>query len=562
MIDQKPLSLVWQKAAIVGSLWGAFEIVVGSFIHNLALPLLAGTILSFTGALISIAFQSKWKTPGLLWRSALICALLKSISPSAIILTPMIAITLEGFLLEAGTLLFGINLWGFIVGGGLAVVTTLIFKVVRLLLVYGQGIVDAYNSLYKLAIAQLGLHSGSSWWPILAIVAIYFIIGTFAAILGIYAGKKLSQNVLQLPESLNEKPTVDDITTENKAIKAFALPLIHLTFLVLILSLQSFLNILVSTSLSLLYIIYCTIRYPKVKIILSKFGFWIPIIIFSFIIPLLSYQHLSDYIWLLDGVKIMCRATMVIVAFAVIGVELHNNSIRKFFINGRFETVYQATSLAFATLPSYIEHLKEMKFEAKHPERLISRFVNGAVNKHHKTEGLKYPFIIVTADRGSGKTTFIKEIAAILEEKKVPYSGFYAEGTWDSNKVRNTFTLTLLPSKESILLCDTITESWLLHGRFRFNPDAISKGTEIVINTPAKAAIIIDEVGIMELNGNVWANALSEAVKKNQNPIIISVRTHFLDDILSKWDLQGAIIFDATTDCPEDAVKRVVSCEL
>jgi len=180
----KRLSLVWQKAAIVGSLWGAFEIVAGSFIHNLALPLLAGTILSFTGVLIAIAFQSRWRTPGLLWRAGLICALLKSVSPSAIILTPMLGITLEGFLLEVGTLLFGINITGFIVGGGFAVISVLLFKVVRLLLVYGQGVIDAYSSVYKLSITQLKLNSDSNaWWPILAIALVYFIIGSIAAIL-------------------------------------------------------------------------------------------------------------------------------------------------------------------------------------------------------------------------------------------------------------------------------------------------------------------------------------------------------------------------------------------
>ncbi len=557
MLKDKQLSLVWQKAAIVGSLWGAFEIVAGSFIHNLALPLLAGTILSFTGVLIVIAFQSQWKTPGLLWRAGLICALLKSISPSAVILTPILGITLEGFLLEAGVLLFGNNLIGFIVGGGLAVISVLIFKILRLLLVYGQGIVDAYITVYKLSINQLGVSNGNVWWPIMAIIIIYFIIGAIASTMGIVAGKKLSRRVLELPELLKKTTTGVPTIPESNLAKAFFVPFIHLAFLIIVLSIQSSVTILYSTSISIVYILICLIRYPKVKAILSKFSFWLPLIVLSFIIPFISFQNITDFKWLPDGMKILSRASTVIVAFAAIGTELSSNSIKNFFINGRFETIYQATSLAFSTLPGYIEHLKEMKLDFKQPERFISRFVNEAVSKHQIIRK-KYPIIIVTADRGSGKTTFIKEIVTILEEKKIPYSGFYAEGTWDSKKIRNTFTLTSLPSKESVLLCDTITEKWPLHGRFRFNPDAMRRGSEMVNNAPAKTIIIIDEIGNMELHGDIWASALGEILEKNQNPLIISVRKHFLRDVQQKWSLNDAIIYDATIDCPEDAVKTFI----
>ena len=555
----KRLSLVWQKAAIVGSLWGAFEIVAGSFIHNLALPLLAGTILSFTGVLIAIAFQSRWKTPGLLWRAALICALLKSVSPSAIILTPMLGITLEGFLLEIGTLLFGTNVTGYIVGGGLAVLSVLLFKVFRLLLVYGKGVVDVYSSVYKLSLNQLKLSSNSNeWWPILAIALVYFIIGAIAAILGIYAGKKLSQSVLDSYNSINYSSTNNAENAKSSSVKAFIAPFIHLIFLALLLSLQSNMNVLVSVSITLLYILFCIIRYPKVKFILSKLGFWIPIIIFSFIIPLITFQNISDFGWFVNGIKILSRATTVIIVFSAIGTELSNSNARTFFKNGHFATVYQATSLAFATLPNYIEHLKGMKFEARRPERFISRFVNEAVNKSQNVEPRNHPVIIVTADRGSGKTTFIKEIVSILEEKKIPLTGFYAEGTWDSNHVRNTFSLVLLPSREKIMLCDSSTNSWTLQGRFRFNPSALTKGNNAIKSATKESIVVIDEIGILELNGSIWSDALTEIINRDKNPVIISVRRHFLEDVKGKWNLGNAIIFDATSDCPDEAVRIVV----
>ena len=42
----KPLNPIWLKAAVVGSIWASIEIILGSFLHNLKIPL-SGTILSF-----------------------------------------------------------------------------------------------------------------------------------------------------------------------------------------------------------------------------------------------------------------------------------------------------------------------------------------------------------------------------------------------------------------------------------------------------------------------------------------------------------------------------------
>jgi nucleoside-triphosphatase THEP1 len=558
MTKEKQLSSVWQKAAIVGSLWGAFEIVAGSFIHNLALPLVAGTLLSFIGVLIAVSFQSQWKVSGLLWRSAIVCAALKSISPSAVILTPMLAITLEGILLELGTLLFGINILGFIVGGGLAVLSVVAFKLVRLVMVYGQGVVDAYNSVYSMASVQLGLQPDSAWWPIIAISFIYFLIGAAASILGVIAGRKLKQTTIDFSDF--EDSNYGDIAVNSKNVLiSFALPIIYLVILVIYLSIQFYLNVFLSISLALIFIIFCCFRYPRVRKIMAKPGFWFPVFILSFIIPVLSFKNISDFGWLYDGAKIFFRAALVIIAFTAIGIELSSSKIKAYFINGRFKTLYQSTSLAFTTLPGYIDQLKGMKHESKRPENFISNFVNEALSGNRVEIKRHYPVIIVTADRGGGKTTFVKEVVTVLDDKKIPYAGFYAEGIWDSNKVRSEFTLVTLPEKESIKLCDTNTAIWPLNGRFHFNPAAIQKGHETVINSPSKSLVIIDEIGIMELNGDVWAKSLTSILQKDQNPVLITVRRHFLDDIRNKWNLKDATVFDATVDCPEDLVNLLIT---
>ena len=116
------LKTVWLKAAVAGSLWASVEIIAGSFLHNLRLPL-SGTILTFISVYLMISFAVIWNEKGLIIRAGLICALMKSISPSAIIIGPMLGILSEAIILEAAIYFLGHNLTGYVLGGSLAVLS-------------------------------------------------------------------------------------------------------------------------------------------------------------------------------------------------------------------------------------------------------------------------------------------------------------------------------------------------------------------------------------------------------------------------------------------------------
>jgi len=68
----------WAKAAVLGGLWASFEIVIGSFLHNMHIPF-SGSFLTFFATIFMIAFYQLWPDKGLIWRAGLICALMKSI---------------------------------------------------------------------------------------------------------------------------------------------------------------------------------------------------------------------------------------------------------------------------------------------------------------------------------------------------------------------------------------------------------------------------------------------------------------------------------------------------
>lgn len=132
-LPQKPLSEKWMKASVVGSLWAVVEIILGSLLHNLKIPL-AGSILSCFTVFLLVAFFQLWNLPGMIVRAGLICALMKSLSPGAIILGPMIGILTEALILEAVIFGLGKNIVAYAVGGALAVFSALVHKALMLLI--------------------------------------------------------------------------------------------------------------------------------------------------------------------------------------------------------------------------------------------------------------------------------------------------------------------------------------------------------------------------------------------------------------------------------------------
>ena len=181
-------SRVWQRAAVYGSLWAAVEIVVGSFLHNLRIPL-AGMILSAFGVTVMTAGHRAFPERGLIWRAALICALMKSISPSAVILGPMIGIAMEGVLLETSVRLLGGHAVGYLVGGALAVSWTLAQRILNAVIAFGPDVVRLYVETYNFASRSLGVSRFGPFDLIATLVVAEWAFGVAAAGFGLRVGR-------------------------------------------------------------------------------------------------------------------------------------------------------------------------------------------------------------------------------------------------------------------------------------------------------------------------------------------------------------------------------------
>jgi nucleoside-triphosphatase THEP1 len=74
-----------------------------------------------------------------------------------------------------------------------------------------------------------------------------------------------------------------------------------------------------------------------------------------------------------------------------------------------------------------------------------------------------------------------------------------------------------------------------------------------------KDLVVVDEIGIFELEGKVWADAVSLLVSKSDTYMIWVVRDTILEKVIRKWDLQDPVILDIKKVSIGQAEKRILS---
>lgn len=545
----------WQKATIIGSVWGAFEIVAGSILHNLAIPLAAGTVLSAIGVIIMVTGAKVFGGKGIFWRSALVCAALKTVSPSPVILTPMIGITLEGLLMEFGVILLGNNIIGYILGGGLALLSVLMFKLVRLVMIYGVDIITAYKSIFSI---DLNIFESTSQYgyliPILILVLVYLIIGFLAALTGVNGGnviknRFIEKNIKLVPPGNKYKP---EVVNGYKGGVGFLL--FHLVWLILFIALKGFVPKIYWISGGVIYLILCIFRYGRVRLMVKKPAFLAVILLVSLTSSFFIFygKHTSFTInaeFFEYSYSIFLRAAVVIVTFACINIELKSKGVEQFFKTSLFRPFTRSYTNAHSILPTLLQTIKADRRKIFKPIPMIEKMFTHFTDLESKA--LRFKPLIITADRHAGKTTFMKELAAWLEQNDIPISGFIAEGQWDESNIRSGFSITNLQTKESFPLCDKVSTHWQQYGVYYFNPASIELGNKLLADPLPNSVVFIDEIGLFELENALWANAFQSLLDANSNQIVISVRRTFLNQVIEKWKLHDAVIVDATTDCPE-----------
>lgn len=567
MNPERQLSITWLKAAVLGCLWASSEIVLGSFLHNLRVPF-SSIFLTSIGIILLVSVSFQWKDKGLIWRSGLICALMKSVSPSAVIFGPMIAILFEALLLEFSVRIIGKNMIGFVVGSLLSMSWNFIQKIANYIIFYGFNIVDLYASLVKFAEKQLQMHFSTLWMPIFTLWLFYLIFGLLSAAVGIYIGK--TAMVKSVPMMSSDKKRMAEIKSKRQTPDIrYSLPwlLLNLLGMIAVLVLMNFTGIAWWFPVGTLLIIVWAIRYKSALRPLMKPKFWIFFVtitmVSSFLYAKFQSAGLTMSDGLLIGLQMNFRAAMMIVGFSVVGKELSNPMIRNFFIRTSFRQLPLALEISFETLPFVIANLPSLADIFKKPVTVMRQVVAQAeywLEKVALTMKKKSNVIIITGQIGSGKTTLINEIAAQLKQNGIRMGGIIAPAVYE-NGIKKGYNLIDVSTERQKQLSQTDEIAGVARvGKYFFIPEAIAFGCDSlsVARNLDSQIVLIDEIGAWELQGQGWATSLNELIINCNMPLIITVRRSFLELVVENWMFQNPLVIEANGISVNEAIGDIV----
>jgi nucleoside-triphosphatase THEP1 len=513
-----------------------------------------------------VSFQ--WKDKGLIWRSGLICALMKSVSPSAVIFGPMIAILFEALLLEFSVRILGKNILGFLIGGLFAMSWSFFQKIANSIIFYGFNIVNLYASLVKFSEKQLQMHFNTIWMPIMVLWIFYLFFGIVSAGIGIYIGKTALGK--SIPMLSSDKNRMADIRSKSK-VPEIRYSLLWLTFnllgMILVLVLMNYTGIALWFTTGILIISIWAIRYKSALRPLLKPKFWIFFVLITMLSSFLFARFQSDVLTLADGLLIGLqmnfRAAIMIVGFSVVGKELSNPVIRNFFVRTSFRQLPLALEIAFETLPFVIANLPSLSDIFKKPVTVMRQIVAQAeywLEKVALTMKKKSNVVIITGEIGSGKTSMISGISARLKESGILAGGIIAPAVFEGDQKTGYKIIDISNSVEMQLSQTSEMDGMARVGKYFFNSGAITFGREAlsVERNQDSQIVLIDEVGAWELQGQGWAGSLNELIINCNMPLIITVRKSFLDLVIENWMLQNPLVIEAEDNTTDKAFNEML----
>jgi nucleoside-triphosphatase THEP1 len=565
MNDRHAFSDVWLKASILGANWAVSEIILGSFLHNLHVPF-KGNILTAIGLILLISAAYKWKDKGLFWRSGLICALMKTMSPSAVIFGPMVAIFMEALLLEMAVQLIGRNIAGFLMGSSLAMSWVLVQKIINLVLFYGTNIIDIYADLLKYAEQQLNLQYDIFWLPLLVLLGLYVLFGFIATFIGVRIGAGLMNNREIAIFEKNRKPL--DLKAKPKQEFQYSIGWLVFSFIGLILALILINRspVFVWTLVSAVLVVVWAKRYNRALRQLSRPKFWIFFITITCLSALLiTSMNGESNTWtlgLMTGLQMNFRAAVVISGFSVLGTEFYNPRIRRFLSHTAFKQLPYALELSFESLPFIIANLPDAKTFVKNPVEVVKLLIRHAENRFSelKNRQQKASVFIVSAGIAEGKTAFIKELAGVLQTNSIVVGGFYAPRIIQDHRTIGYDLVSVETGESYNFLRIKQDHSIAYVGMFEINSYGIGQGRQILSaeKVRGKDIVIIDEIGRLELDDKGWNRSLKYLLTVSELCLILAVRKDFLVQVIEKFCMHHAEVLPVSSTTILEARDKIL----
>lgn len=550
-MNKNQINEVWLKSSIIGTVWASSEIVLGSFLHNLKVPF-SGSILTAIAIVILVSVSYVWKEKGIFWRAGLICALMKTMSPSAVIFGPMIAIFTESLLLEISVRILGKNFVGFVLGSVLAVSWSFAQKIVNFLIFYGFNIVELYKNIMKLTEKQLNLQFDTLWIPILILLSAYVFIGLVSAIIGIKTGKKLiSQPVEYNQQNYNNLNFLKNSNSKLEFEYSIIWLVLDISLMIISLFLISLTDWKIWTISIIIIAIIWILKYKRALRQLSKPRFWIFFVVITmltaFIFTKIQSKPLIDAV--LIGLEMNFRATVLILGFSVLGTELYNPKIRNFFSKTYFKQLPLALELSTESLPLVISNIPDFKTIVKNPVSVVSQLIAYSefrFSQLKNEQNFVQKIFIITGKIDAGKTTFVKKLIKNLQEKNVKVGGIYSQKIMENGERIGYDIIDIETNKQELFLRKNLGETNFERiGPFNIFPNAFSVGINSLKpeNNTKNKLVVIDEIGKLEISNKAWAESLDDLLKFQKNHLLLVVRDEFKEKIIKKFNIKNHKVY-------------------
>lgn len=551
--DRTAISDKWIRASIIGTIWAAAEIVLGSFLHNLRVPF-SGNMLTAIALVILIAVSYRWRQHGLYWRAGLICALMKAMSPSAIIFGPMIAIIMESVLLEVSVRLLGRTYLGFIIGSMLAMSWNLFQKIFNMVIFYGGNLVEIYSGITSWAEKQLSLNFNAFWAPLVLLLSVYALFGAATAIAGIITGRRIAS--LPPEESLPEPAVIR--APEKRKNDSFSYSLYWLTADILMVA---GMLVVVSTLPWMWWLIIVipsvavlALRYKRAMRQLSKPGFWVTFVIITMLSALVfsAFSHEKNSLTeaILIGIQMNFRAVIIIVGFSALGTELYNPKIRALFSRTRLRQLPVALELSAASLPTMIADMPDLKTAVRKPVSILNRMITRVerrLNEVRKEQEAGRNIYVVTGAVGEGKTAWLARLTGLLKERGIKTGGILALRIMEEGKTTGYDISDIRTGERTPFLRHTGDATTGVE-RFTMDEAGYRAGLKALNHHANKTmdVVIIDEAGPLELRGQGWSESIRGLMHETGTVLIIAVRKSLTLEVTDKFGIEAAGIIDVT----------------
>jgi hypothetical protein len=182
--------------AVFGALWGAAEMSLGALLHALKLPL-TGLAMTAIGLLIALTGYRFVPRRGAVLAIATVCSLLKALSVGSIVLSPMLAILIEGLLAELGLTLAGggTGVVPLATAGAAGALWVPLHPFVSQGLLAGQGMIEIYRRLLASGARLLHLDPRAIPVIVIGLLVLHAGVGAIAGALAHGLGRQLAHRL-------------------------------------------------------------------------------------------------------------------------------------------------------------------------------------------------------------------------------------------------------------------------------------------------------------------------------------------------------------------------------